>query len=91
MPIEYPDIHELHDWPMYGPKDPRIADLVRALVLDHGLRVEEIEAIIEAALLASASAVAVQARRGVIQVSQDFTDAFGPLAEWPDGQFRSRI
>ncbi len=48
----HPDIQALHDWPMYGPKDPRIADLVRELALDHGLRLEEIETIIEAALRA---------------------------------------
>lgn len=52
MPDDHPDIHALHDWPMYCPKEPRIADLVRELALDHGLRVEEIEAIIEAALAA---------------------------------------
>lgn len=49
---DHPDIHALHDWPMYGPKESRIADLVRELALDHGLRVEEIETIIEAALAA---------------------------------------
>lgn len=52
MPIDHTDVHALHDWPMYGPKDPRIADLVRELALGHSLRVQEIETIIEAALLA---------------------------------------
>lgn len=52
MPSDHPDIQALHDWPLYGPKDPRIADLARKLALDHGLRIEEIEAVIEAALAA---------------------------------------
>ncbi|RWR04394.1 hypothetical protein [Paenirhodobacter populi] len=52
MLTDHPDMHELHDWPIYGPKDARIADLVWKLALEHGLRVKEIEAVIEAALTA---------------------------------------
>lgn len=46
----HPDSHELHDWPIYGPKDPEIANLVDALAYDHGLRVREIEEVILQAL-----------------------------------------
>lgn len=46
----HPDSHELHDWPMYGPKDPEIANLVDQLAYVHGLRVREIETIILRAL-----------------------------------------
>ncbi|MBM6593957.1 hypothetical protein [Microvirga pudoricolor] len=43
------DHHLLHDWPIYGPKRPEIADLVQALA-EKGLRVETIEDQIEAFL-----------------------------------------
>lgn len=46
----HPDLHELHDWPMYGPKNPQIALLVEQLAYTHGLRVKEIEDIIVEAL-----------------------------------------
>ncbi|AUM73770.1 hypothetical protein [Paracoccus jeotgali] len=46
----HPDSHELHDWPMYGPKNPEIANLVEELAYEHGLRVWEIEHIILRAL-----------------------------------------
>lgn len=46
----HPDTHELHDWPMYGPRDTAIADLVDRLAYDHGLRVREIEEVILRAL-----------------------------------------
>lgn len=46
----HPDSHELDDWPEYGPKNPAIANLVRALAYDRGMRVTEIERIIERAL-----------------------------------------
>jgi len=46
----HPDSHELRDWPLYGPKDPEIANLVDRLAYDHGLRVREIESIILRAL-----------------------------------------
>lgn len=50
MRQHHPDNHELDDWPIYGPKSPVIADLVRALAHDHGMRVVDIELIIERAL-----------------------------------------
>lgn len=46
----HPDSHELDDWPIHGPKDPKIADLVDRLAYDHGLRVCEIEDVILQAL-----------------------------------------
>lgn len=46
----HPDSYELRDWPLYGPKDPEIANLVDRLAYDHGLRVRDIEAIILQAL-----------------------------------------
>ncbi len=49
-PRHHPDSHELDDWPLYGPKDGRIADLVWDLAYDHGMRVLEIEAILLKAL-----------------------------------------
>jgi hypothetical protein len=49
-PKNHPDSHELHDWPIYGPKDPEIANLVDQLAYVHGLRVCEIETIILRAL-----------------------------------------
>lgn len=49
-PRTHPDSHELHDWPIFGPKDPEIANLVDRLAYDHGLRVHEIEEVILRAL-----------------------------------------
>ena len=49
-PRTHPDSHELDDWPMYGPKDPEIANLVDRLAYDHGLRVYAIEQVILRAL-----------------------------------------
>lgn len=49
---DHPDLHELHDWPDYGPKNPDIANAVRRLAFDHDLRVSEIEEIILRALQA---------------------------------------
>jgi hypothetical protein len=49
-PRTHPDSHELHDWPIYGPKDPEIANLVDRLAYDHGLRVHDIEKVILRAL-----------------------------------------
>ncbi|MDN3711750.1 hypothetical protein QWZ10_07730 [Paracoccus cavernae] len=40
------DRQELDDWAIYGPKDPEISRLVARLVLDHGLRVRDVEALI---------------------------------------------
>jgi len=58
----HPDSHELHDWPMYGPKDPEIANLVDQLAFEHGLRVRQIEEVILRALRARLSAE--EARKG---------------------------
>lgn len=49
-PKTHPDSHHLHDWPIHGPQDPEIANLVDRLAYDHGLRVREIEIIILEAL-----------------------------------------
>ena len=46
----HPDNHELDDWHQYGPKNPAIADLVWQLAYHRGMRVVEIERIIEQAL-----------------------------------------
>lgn len=46
----HPDRQALDDWAIYGPGNPRIAELVRQLALQHGLRVANIEAGIEATL-----------------------------------------
>jgi len=46
----HPDQHELHDWPMYGPKNPEIANMVERLAYDHGMRVRDIEEVILLAL-----------------------------------------
>ncbi|UWR99681.1 hypothetical protein [Phaeobacter inhibens] len=46
----HPDVHELHDWPIYGPKNPEIANLVDRLACDHGMRVHDIEEVILVAL-----------------------------------------
>ncbi|KAB2886463.1 MAG: hypothetical protein F9K38_00900 [Pseudorhodoplanes sp.] len=41
--MSHPDFHDgLMDWPLYGPKDREISDLVLALA-DKGLRLAEIE------------------------------------------------
>lgn len=50
MRQHHPDNHELDDWPQYGPKNPTIADLVWKLAYDRGMRVADIEIIIERAL-----------------------------------------
>jgi len=46
----HPDNHELDDWHIHGPKNPRIADLVEQLAYGHGLRLREIENVILQAL-----------------------------------------
>lgn len=47
---QHPDSHELDDWPEYGPKNPAISSLVWRLAYDRGMRVADIELIIERAL-----------------------------------------
>lgn len=44
---DHPDIHEINDWFLYGPKNADIESLVRELTLSQGLRL----AVVEAALL----------------------------------------
>lgn len=44
--VTHPDLHELNDWPFYGPKNPAIAHLVERLAFSYGLRIREIEALI---------------------------------------------
>lgn len=46
----HPDSHELYDWPQYGPRNTAIADLVWQLAYDRGMRVVDIELVIERAL-----------------------------------------
>mgnify|MGYP001207097159 CR=1 FL=1 len=48
VPPDYlhPDIHELIDWAMYGPKNPRIEQLVWILAQEYQLRLSEIEFLI---------------------------------------------
>ncbi|MGH6763031.1 MAG: hypothetical protein ACRECW_15770 [Phyllobacterium sp.] len=46
----HPDSHELDDWPLYGPKSGTIFDLVSRLAYEKGMRVADIEKLIEEAL-----------------------------------------
>ncbi len=46
----HPDSHELDDWPLYGPRNPKIARLVVQLAEQHRMRLADIEAIMLAAL-----------------------------------------
>jgi|GEM_PF-6111394 len=46
----HPDIHEINDWLLNGPKNPRIEELVRALTLEAGMRLSEVEGLMELAL-----------------------------------------
>jgi len=46
----HPDQQALIDWGMYGPRDPRIDQLVWELAHDHGLRLVEIEELLLSAL-----------------------------------------
>lgn len=39
----HPDRQAIDDWALYGPKNPRIAELVRELALRHHLVVADIE------------------------------------------------
>lgn len=47
---DHPDSHELDDWFLYGPKNPKIAQLVSLVAQEKGMRVAEIEAFLESAL-----------------------------------------
>lgn len=46
----HPDSHELDDWPLYGPQNTAISNLVWELAHTRGMRVVDIELIIERAL-----------------------------------------
>ena len=46
----HPDRQAIDDWPIYGPKNPHIAELIRELALRHHLVVADIESQIEAGL-----------------------------------------
>lgn len=47
----HPDRHAIDDWMLNGPKNARIEELVRELTLECGLRLREVESIIEDVLL----------------------------------------
>ncbi len=47
---KHPDVQELRDWPLYGPRDPEIARLVERLALEQNRRVSDIEQLIVDAL-----------------------------------------
>lgn len=49
---QHPDVQELQDWPLYGPRDPEIAMLIERLALEHHMRVSDIERLIFDALTA---------------------------------------
>lgn len=56
-PALHPDFYEgLMDWPLYGPRDSEIADLVLALA-GHGVRLADIEAVIKQHLQAWLDAI----------------------------------
>jgi len=48
---DHPDLHEINDWLLNGPKNGRIEGLVRELTLGHGLRLAEVEDLMLKALL----------------------------------------
>ena len=41
--VEHPDSQALSDWPLYGPRDEKISELVELLAVQHSLRLDEIE------------------------------------------------
>lgn len=53
----HPDQHALIDWGTFGPKDPRIEQLVWELAQDHGLRLFEIEGLLLSAMEQKARAL----------------------------------
>jgi hypothetical protein len=60
--MTHPDQYDgLFKWPMYGPRDPEIADLVDNLAAQ-GLRLSEIEAAIKQALVDLLSGLKEKAR-----------------------------
>ena len=47
---DHTERHEVHDWFLYGPRDARIAELVNDLVIQHGMRITDVENLILIAL-----------------------------------------
>ena len=45
-----PDLHELNDWHLFGPKNPEIAELVYYLAEEKGMRLADIERLMVEAL-----------------------------------------
>lgn len=50
----HPDAEALRDWPLYGPRNPNIANLVLQFATEQHMRLHEIETLIEKALKAQA-------------------------------------
>lgn len=48
--VDHPDMHEIGDWFLYGPKNAQIEEIVRELTLIHGLRLAAVEGLIVTAL-----------------------------------------
>lgn len=48
--MNHPDSHALLDWPLYGPQNERISELVEQLAMNHSLRLDEIENLMVEAL-----------------------------------------
>ncbi|WP_421702764.1 hypothetical protein [Aliiroseovarius sp.] len=46
----HPDIHQINDWFLHGPQNPRIEELVRELTLERGIRLSEVEELLSLAL-----------------------------------------
>lgn len=49
-PPPHPDAQPLRDWPLYGPKDPAIAEHVERLAHERQMRLQDIEEIMLNAL-----------------------------------------
>lgn len=47
---DHPESHLLDDWYLYGPRNPEVFRLVSQLVREKGMRVSEIESVIETTL-----------------------------------------
>ncbi|WP_147278912.1 hypothetical protein [Paracoccus versutus] len=58
----HPDEAALLDWAHYGPKNSDIWNLVRCLAHQHGMRLAEIEALIDSALRSELARREYQAR-----------------------------
>jgi len=87
---DHPDRHAIDDWLLYGPKNTRIEELVRELTLQCGLRLNEVEGIIEGVLLThrniskrgdSAIEGKTGSEIGAVQLAYDLAAQFKPLNE----------